>query len=309
MVLDDMPIFMNRAVAERGCSMTGGPTSLGITPIISDRRSWTCCLAVMASAPCLKIILTDERSVTDLERRMLRSGMPDIACSSGMVTSASTSVGASPRHGVWISTIGGANSGNTSTRMSRIWSAPMQISATASARTMNRYFRLQPTIRRNMVGDLLGRPLVAVLVLGAHQLRGPDGDDGGAGRRALGQDRPVAGDGLDHDPGPHVGERSRVRERPGLALGVVEDRAVGDDQVPALLEDLRGLDPDPVDRLFLEHHLHDAFRAALLEPRGMVDFGDVVRLASRQDQDGPDRREHCPTLDLHDATSSRRTWV
>ena len=66
------------------------------------------------------------------------------------MTSASTSPADSPNDGVWISTRGGANSGKTSTGMSRIWARPKYIIIAARATTMYRSFRLDPTIQRIM---------------------------------------------------------------------------------------------------------------------------------------------------------------
>ena len=50
-------------------------------------------------SPRLKIILTDDRSATDLERMMSIPGTPVSACSSGIVTRASTSVRREPEAG------------------------------------------------------------------------------------------------------------------------------------------------------------------------------------------------------------------
>ena len=52
---------------------------------------------------------------TDSDWTVVTRGTPSSAFSSGTVTSDSTSEGDSPRHSVWISTVTGANSGNTST--------------------------------------------------------------------------------------------------------------------------------------------------------------------------------------------------
>ena len=81
-------------------------------------------------------------------------GRPWSACSSGIVTSDSISDVESPTEAVWISTRGGANSGKTSTGMSRTWPMPKNISAAAMPSTMKRNRRLKPTIRRIMVSAL-----------------------------------------------------------------------------------------------------------------------------------------------------------
>ncbi len=56
---------------------------------------------------------------TDLERRMSSPGVPRRWSSKGMVTKFSTSSADMPRAMVWISTLGGANSGKTSTSIVR----------------------------------------------------------------------------------------------------------------------------------------------------------------------------------------------
>jgi hypothetical protein len=75
---------------------------------------------------------------------------PASACSSGTVTSDSTSAAESPSVIVWTSTFGGANSGNTSTGMLRICPSPKNISPAAAAVMMNRYRRLVAMISRSM---------------------------------------------------------------------------------------------------------------------------------------------------------------
>ena len=53
----------------------------------------------------------------DWERTTATPVVPVIACSIGVVTRTSTCSGARPDASVWISTCGGANSGNTSYRV------------------------------------------------------------------------------------------------------------------------------------------------------------------------------------------------
>ena len=65
--------------------------------------------------PRSKMSKIDESCSTEFERISSRPGIPASDCSSGMVTSDSTSVADRPKAGVWTSTRGGANSGNTST--------------------------------------------------------------------------------------------------------------------------------------------------------------------------------------------------
>ena len=106
---------MTRLVDDSGWIMTGGAAHVGSVGVTMAMRSGTSCRASRRSVPGLKIITIDESCGTDFERIMSRSGTPCSACSSGTVTSSSTSDAVSPREIVWISTFGGANSGKTST--------------------------------------------------------------------------------------------------------------------------------------------------------------------------------------------------
>ena len=90
----------------------------------------------------------DDSCGTDLERMTSRPLVPLSACSSGTVTSDSTSVVESPVQIVCTSTCGGANSGNTSTRMFWIWRTPNTIMDTAAATTRKRKRRLELTMNR-----------------------------------------------------------------------------------------------------------------------------------------------------------------
>jgi hypothetical protein len=83
----------------------------------------------------LKISTIDDSCGTDFDRITSTPGTPLSAFSSGTVTSCSTSAGESPRQIVWISTRGGANSGNTSTGTFCSRATPNQTSAAPTART------------------------------------------------------------------------------------------------------------------------------------------------------------------------------
>ena len=61
------------------------------------------------------------------------------------------SAGASPMPSVWISTVGGANSGKTSTGIFLTWPTPTNIRAPARATMRNRNLRLAATMARIMV--------------------------------------------------------------------------------------------------------------------------------------------------------------
>ena len=126
---------MIRLVEDNGGIMNGGAAQVGRLLVASAIRSLTSCRARIPSAPDLKINRIDDSCATDFERITSMSGTPFSAFSSGTVTSCSTSADESPRQMVWISTRGGANSGNTSTGTSRRRARPNQVSTTPRART------------------------------------------------------------------------------------------------------------------------------------------------------------------------------
>ncbi len=181
----DSPIFRTRLVADIGCSITGGAAQVGSVGVMLAMRSCTSWRASSRSVSCSNSSTICDSCSTDLERISEMPGTPLRDCSSGTVMSDSTSVGASPMATVWISTLGGANSGNTSTGASSIRCTPKKSRAAASATTMNRNFRLAPTIQR-MVSLLVLRRSVSDLGLDAVQLGHADGHDlgprPGAGR-------------------------------------------------------------------------------------------------------------------------------
>ena len=108
------PIFITRLVDDKGGIMCGGAAQVGSVDVAIATRSVTSCRACSSSTPGLKIMTTEDKSDTDFERSCAMPGMPLSAFSRGTVTSDSTSAGDRPRQIVWISTLVGANSGNTS---------------------------------------------------------------------------------------------------------------------------------------------------------------------------------------------------
>src|SRR5688572_33354951 len=106
---------MARLVDERGAIIVGGIAQVGKVLYTAARRSCTNCRARITSVPGLKIMTMSDRSVTDLERMTSNPGVPLRACSSGTVINSSTAAAERPTERVWTSTLGGANSGNTST--------------------------------------------------------------------------------------------------------------------------------------------------------------------------------------------------
>jgi len=116
--------------------ITGGAAHRGSVGDTVAIRSATSCLAVSRSAPRSKSNSICDSCSTDFERITSSSGTPFRACSSGIVTSDSTSVPDRPSASVWISTRGGANSGKTSTGMCRSCWTPKNRSPAAAAATM-----------------------------------------------------------------------------------------------------------------------------------------------------------------------------
>ena len=83
----------------------------------------------------------------DAERTVATSGEPASASSSGMATSASTSVAENPGASAWTSTIGGANSGKTSSGASSADHTPIRLTTPAKRNTTVRW-RSESATRR-----------------------------------------------------------------------------------------------------------------------------------------------------------------
>ena len=121
-VFDDSPIFITRLSDESGWSTTGGRATTGSVAAAAVTRSWTSWRARWISVPSANSITTDDSPSTDFERIVFSPGVPFRAFSSGTLMSASTSSVDSPGASVWTSTLGGANSGNTSSGAVRaVW--------------------------------------------------------------------------------------------------------------------------------------------------------------------------------------------
>src|SRR5258708_9984910 len=69
------------------------------------------------------MVISDRRGM-DSERRVARPGVPLTAFSIGLVTSCSTCWAVRPGASVWISTVEGTNSGNTSSGARRVAHSP-----------------------------------------------------------------------------------------------------------------------------------------------------------------------------------------
>ena len=94
--------------------MTGGRATVGSRTASAATRSWTYCRALCRSYPSSNSTTTDDSPSTDFDRSVFIPGVPLSAFSSGSEIRLSTSSVDSPGASVWISTLGGANSGNTS---------------------------------------------------------------------------------------------------------------------------------------------------------------------------------------------------
>ena len=149
----DIPTFMTRLVEDSGWIMNGRSDHAGRSAVAARTRSCTRSRAWKRSVPGLKISWTEERSETDLDRITSSPSIPLSASSIGTVTRPSTSAAESPRHRVWTSTRGGANSGKTSIGMPRNCATPKNIINEAATTTRKRSFRLVPTIQRIMAGS------------------------------------------------------------------------------------------------------------------------------------------------------------
>ena len=146
---EDTPIIMVRLVADTGFSITGRCDTFG-NMYDRIRRSWTICRARSRLVPGSNTSWTEDIPGTDWERMVLTHGTPASNSSVFKVTRLSTSAAESPRASVWISAVGGENSGKTSTGMSRSRMMPKTISAAATPTTRYRNCRLAPTIQRIM---------------------------------------------------------------------------------------------------------------------------------------------------------------
>src|SRR5574342_1243201 len=302
-VSEDTPIFMTRPVDDTGGMITGGAAHVGSVVRTVVRRSWTSCLAATTSVPDLKSSSIDDRSGIDLDRMMSRLSTPLNACSSGTVTRASTSSAVIPRDGVWISTRGGANSGNASTGMLGIWALPYPIIATASASTMYRNFRLDLTIERITAGTLPVGSFFLELFLAAEQLGRAGRDDHRAHRRAGRQHRRLAVDVVHRHGRPHERERVlRGAVRPGVAVLVVQERRIGNHfaQRPTNHDgpQRRGLDVESFGRLRRHGHPAEIRPFDLLDlHRSALDFLLDRRLrAGRQGQTGDAQSDSNPSI-------------
>src|SRR4051794_3608977 len=268
---DDTPIFITRLVAETGGIIHGGLAHVGRLAVICASRSCTSWRTRSSSVPRSKMSWIEDSCATDFERISSRPGRPLSWFSIGTVMSSSTSSDELPRAIVWISTRGGANSGNTSTLACGISATPYAVRAAAANSTSQRNRRLWETTHRMSVtsGDV---------VLGAVHEAGALRHDAAARRRPVREDDAVAAEPVDDDVGARVGPRTEhaVHERP--ALGVVEQRGVWHDVPRPADPDARGphvgaapalgREPDDLRVARLDH-----LRRLVAVDRGRFDLG------------------------------------
>src|SRR5918994_408912 len=256
-----IPIFMTRAVDENGGIRKGGLAQVGNAGAAAVRRSCTNCRDSYRSTSLLKMSWICERSATDLERISSSPGIPFSWSSSGTVISSSTCSEELPIARVWISTCGGANSGKTSTSALRVSPMPKTISAAAAKITSHRNRRLDPTIQR------IRHPYLSMcdLEFGAVHQGGPDRNDLGTGGWAVGEHDAITDDVVDNDLLPHIGPRLGRGVSECLAIGVVDDGAMGHDRSLAVLANRGGLDAGSLHPFGVDRHALDVLSIDRLE--------------------------------------------
>src|SRR5919112_1185255 len=237
-----IPIFITRLVEERGGIIQGGLAQVGRLGAAAVMRSCTNCRASYRSVSLLKISWICERSATDLERISSSPGIPFSSSSSGTVISSSTCSEELPIARVWISTCGGANSGKTSISELRVSPTPNTSSAAAAKRISHRNRKLDPTIQR------ISNPYLSMcdLELGAVHQSGPDRHDLRTGGWAVGEHDAITVHVVDNDLLPHIGPRLGRGVGESLAIGVVDDGAMGYDHSLAVLANRGRLDAGPL---------------------------------------------------------------
>src|SRR5215203_5069071 len=229
------------------------------------------------SVSLLKISWICERSITDLERISSSPGIPLSWSSSGMVISSSTCSEELPTAMVWISTIGGANSGNTSRSALRVSPMPKIISAAAAKITSHRNRKLDPTIQR------IRHPYLSMcyLEIGAVHFGGPDRYDLGTGRRALREHDAITVHAVDLDLLAHIGQRLRAPVGVRLAIGGVDEGGVRHNLSLAVLTNRGRLDSGSLRRFGVEYYAMEVCSLDGLELGRLVMACRLVVIARR----------------------------
>src|SRR5215211_3181387 len=218
-----------------------------------------------------------ERSITDLERISSSPGIPFSWFSSGTVISSSTCSEELPTAMVWISTIGGANSGKTSTSALRVSPMPKTMSAAAANSTNHRNRKLDPTIQR------ISNPYLSMcdLELGAVHLGGPDRNYLGAGGWAIGEHHAITVHALDLDLLPHIGQRLRSCVSVLAAIGSVDYGVVGYDRFLPVLTNRSRLESDSLCPFGVEYNALDVRSLDRLELGWLVMGCRLIVIARR----------------------------
>src|SRR5215210_6386003 len=194
-----------------------------------------------------------ERSITDLERISSSPGTPFSWFSSGTVISSSTCSEELPTATVWISTIGGANSGKTSTSALRVSPMPKTISAAATKSTSHRNRKLDPTIQR------IRHPYLSMcdLEFGAVHLGGPDRNYLGTYGWTVGEHDAITVHALDLDLLAHIGQRLRSCVSVLIAIRSVDYGVVRYDRFLAVLTNRGRLEAHSLRPFGVEYHALD----------------------------------------------------
>src|SRR5215218_8981852 len=218
-----------------------------------------------------------ERSITDLERISSSPGTPFSWFSSGTVISSSTCSEELPTATVWISTIGGANSGKTSTSALRVSPMPKTINAAAAKSTSHRNRKLDPTIQR------IRHPYLSMcdLEFGAVHLGGPDRNYLGTGGWTVGEHDAITVHALDLDLLPHIGQRLRSCVSVLRAIGGVDYGAIGYDCFLAVLTNRSRLDSGSLGCFGVEFDALNVRSLDRLELGGIVMACRLVVIARR----------------------------
>src|SRR5215211_3622481 len=218
-----------------------------------------------------------ERSITDLERISSSPGIPFSWSSSGMVISSSTCSEELPTATVWISTIGGANSGKTSRSALRVSPMPKTISAAAAKSTSHRNRSLDPTIQR------IRHPSSSFLNLefGAVHLVDPDRNYLGADGRTVGEHDAIAVIVVDIDLLAHIGKGLRSCVGVRIALRIVDEGSVRHNLLPPVLANRGRLEADSLGRFGVEYNALDIRSLDGLELGWLVMACHLVVIARR----------------------------
>src|SRR5918998_1795654 len=251
------PIFMIRLVEDSAGIMNGGLAQVGRVAVIWASRSATSWRARSSSVPRPKISTMEDSWATDLDLMSSSPSIPFSWFSIGTVINCSTSLEELPSAMVWISTRGGANSGNTSTSVSGIRTNPRAIMAAATNSTIQRKARLPATMRRISMHPYRSSVFAPDVELRAVHLGGTNRDDLDAWSRPDRERRPLTLDPVDGHLRTHEGPGLGNGVHPGLALLVVDECRVVHGDASAVGDNRAGVQLNPLGGVLGEgHRLH-----------------------------------------------------